>query len=325
MEHIREITVDLSGEPYFSYITAVQGDEHSRYVKVRVLSGGLPFDLPGRAMAVIRVKKPDGYIVINDAVINSDGTVTAELTETMISAVGVCRCEISIYADGASITSVPFIVRVTEGNVPDDIESRDEFKALTEALNRVNEIDNVADAALENATNAFHKMTEIESEINEYTAAANSAAEKANSAATRADAARETIETKLANGEFKGEKGDPGTNTPQKGVDYFTEEDINEIVERMPATTDYMPYHGYANKKLDELIEPGYYLNTNPKQSDGYPNVVNAPCIIEVLKAGVFGWQKVVYPTLSEVYIRFYIGSSYGASWSNVQLSDVNT
>lgn len=324
MEHIREITVDLSGEPYFSYITAVQGDEHSRYVKVRVLSGGLPFDLPGRAMAVIRVKKPDGYIVINDAVINSDGTVMAELTETMISAVGVCRCEISIYADGASITSVPFIVRVTEGNVPDDIESRDEFKALTEALNRANEIDNVADAALENATNAFHKMTEIESEINEYTAAADSAAEKANSAAARADAARETIETKLANGEFKGEKGDPGTNTPQKGVDYFTEEDINEIVRQLPATTDYMPFHSHATKKADELTEPGYYFNGAPRQSDGYPQVATAPCVIEVFNNSVFGWQKIIYPTISEVYIRFFIGQKYSQDWYQVPLTKVS-
>lgn len=33
MQYIKEITVDLSGEMYFNYVTAVQGDENSRFVK----------------------------------------------------------------------------------------------------------------------------------------------------------------------------------------------------------------------------------------------------------------------------------------------------
>ena len=41
MQYIKEITVDLSGEMYFSYITAVQGDENSRFVKITLLSGGV--------------------------------------------------------------------------------------------------------------------------------------------------------------------------------------------------------------------------------------------------------------------------------------------
>lgn len=33
MQYIKEITVDLSGEMYFNYVTAAQGDENSRFVK----------------------------------------------------------------------------------------------------------------------------------------------------------------------------------------------------------------------------------------------------------------------------------------------------
>ena len=50
MQYIKEFTVDLSGEMYFNYITATQGDEKSRFVKITIVSGGLNFSVPAGKM-----------------------------------------------------------------------------------------------------------------------------------------------------------------------------------------------------------------------------------------------------------------------------------
>lgn len=188
MQYIKEITVDLSGEMYFSYITAVQGDENSRFVKITLLSGGVAFVPPEGAIAALRCKKPDGTFTFNDATINEDGTITAELTGNMLAAVGNCRCEVTIYDNGSALTSVPFIVKVTPGAVDPDVESTDEYAALTAALKKVQDVDGVSAAALAEATNAFEKMADVEASVDEHTAAAASATERANTAAAQAEA-----------------------------------------------------------------------------------------------------------------------------------------
>lgn len=189
MEYIKEITVDLAGEMLFEYITAVQGDTNSRSVKVTLLSNAQPYTVPDGATAVIRCKKPDGTSVFNDATINGDGTITAELTEQMLAAVGNCKCEISLYGEGeSSLTTVPFIVKVTPAAVNPNIESTDEYTALASALARVDNVSGVAVAALEAATEALNNLDTIEADIDAHTAAAATASENANKAAEAAQA-----------------------------------------------------------------------------------------------------------------------------------------
>lgn len=188
MEYIKEITVDLSGEMYFNYITAVQGDEKSRFVKITILSGGLAFFPTAGARAALRCKKPDGTFVLNDATIGEDGAITTELTENMLAAVGNCRCEVTIYEGESSLTTVPFIVKVTPGAVDPEIESTDEYTALTKALADVQGASGVAGAALETATDALNKMSSVEADIDKHTSAANAATERANTAAEQAEA-----------------------------------------------------------------------------------------------------------------------------------------
>ena len=189
MEYIKEITVDLAGEMLFEYITAVQGDTKSRYVRVTILSNAQPYTVPSGATAVVRCKKPDGTSVFNDAVINSDGTITAELTTQMLAAVGNCRCEISLYgADESNLTSVPFIVKVTPSAVNPKITRTDEYTALISALARVDDVSSVADAALEASTDALNNLEDIEADIDAHTTAAQTATNNANTAAAAAQA-----------------------------------------------------------------------------------------------------------------------------------------
>ena len=190
MEFIKEITVDLAGEMLFEYITAVQGDAGSRFVKVQLLSNRQPYTPPAGVTAVLRCKKPDGKTIFNDCTVGEDGTIKAELTEEMLAVAGNCRCEITLYgADESTLTSVPFIVKVTSSAInPGSVTSADEFTALGKALARVEAVDGVTKAALETATEAMEKMEEIENSIDEHTTAAATATDRANTAAVQAEA-----------------------------------------------------------------------------------------------------------------------------------------
>ncbi|MCD7784560.1 MAG: phage baseplate upper protein [Oscillospiraceae bacterium] len=226
MQYIKEITVDLSGEMYFSYITAVQGDEGSRYVKITILSNGEVFEIPDGAIATLRCRKPDGTYILNDATINDDYTITAELTENMLAAVGNCRCEVTVYADDASLTTVPFIVKVTAVSVNPDIESTDEYTALTEALNKVIDISGIADEALAEASEALETVSEVETEIGtaianaeDATEAANEAAEKANTSANNADEATAKANTATENANTATEEAKTATEQANTATD----------------------------------------------------------------------------------------------------------
>lgn len=187
MEYIKEITADFSGENLFGYITAVQGDT-ARTVKVKMTANYQPYTPEEGTTAVLRAVKPDGKTVFNDATIETDGTVTANLTEQITAAVGNVRCELSLYgAQGGTLTTVKFIVKVTPASVSPEITSSDEFLALEQALKDVANAGNVAQAALETATEALDKMEDVEADIDAHTQAAEVAAGAANSAATLAE------------------------------------------------------------------------------------------------------------------------------------------
>lgn len=189
MEYIKEITVELSGEMYFDYITAVQGDLKSRYVKVNLLENGQPYEIPEDTKAVLRCKKPDHNHVFNDAVIE-ESAVIGELTAQMLAVPGNARCEISLYStvDESVLTTVPFIVKVTAAAVDPNVTSTNEYTALASALLKVEAVSGISDAALETATEALEMINEIEEAIGEHTAAADAAADRANLAAEQAEA-----------------------------------------------------------------------------------------------------------------------------------------
>lgn len=190
MEFIKEITVDLAGEMLFEYITAVQGDAGSRFVKVQLLSNRQPYTPPEGVTAVLRCKKPDEKTIFNDCTVGKDGIIKAELTEQMLAVAGNCRCEITLYgADESTLTSVPFIVKVTSSAInPGSVTSADEFTALGKALAKVKSVGGVTKAALETATDAMRKMEKIENSIDEHTTAAATATDRANTAAVQAEA-----------------------------------------------------------------------------------------------------------------------------------------
>ena len=200
MECIKKISVELSGEMLFEYITAIQGDAASRYVEIVLLNNNQAYTPPDGATAVIRAVKPDGTIIFNNCEIDTSGTIKAELTAQMLAVCGNVRCQASLYStDGGILTSVPFIVKVVSKSANDaQIESGNEFNAIKDASD-------LATAASEIASEALEKVGEIEESVGAVTAAANTAttnannaADKANEAASKANAAKAAADTATA-------------------------------------------------------------------------------------------------------------------------------
>ena len=170
--------------------------------------------IPHDAIAILKIAKPDKtYVMIDGSVSTSSVLFKTRKESTAFSVSGVSEAEISIYnANQRRITSATFYIEVTNECACDcDQDSGNYVDILGEQIK-----------------------------------AAIDAAERAETAAKNAEDAsgRTAYDVAVKNG-FEGTeeewlaslKGDPG-KTPEKGVDYWTPEDIvqivNDVLEALP-------------------------------------------------------------------------------------------
>ena len=152
-------------------------DVNSRRIVISLTDGGKAFILGGDMIATIYGKKTDGNVIYKDCTIEN-GMVIVDVEKQLITAAGTVECELRIYdsnAAGAQLLTTPRF----------SIEVYD-------VLSDENRITSTSD----------------------YSALASETA-KSQEATKRANDISEMLETKLANGELKGEKGDTGPQGEQ--------------------------------------------------------------------------------------------------------------
>lgn len=153
-------------------IDVKQNDVNSRRIVISLTDGGKAFILGGDMIATIYGKKTDGNVIYKDCAIEN-GMAIVDVEKQLITAAGTVECELRIYdsnAAGAQLLTTPRF----------NIEVYD---VLTDE-NRI-------------------------TSMSDYSALANETV-KSQEATKRANDISEMLETKLANGELKGEKGDTG-------------------------------------------------------------------------------------------------------------------
>lgn len=158
-------------------IDVKQNDVNSRKIVISLTDGGKAFILGGDMIATIYGKKADGNVIYKDCAIEN-GMVIVDVEKQLITAAGTVECELRIYdsnAAGAQLLTTPRF----------NIEVYD-------VLSDENRITSTSD----------------------YSALASEMV-KSQEATKRANYIAETLETKLANGELKGEKGDTGPQGEQ--------------------------------------------------------------------------------------------------------------
>lgn len=158
-------------------IDVKQNDVNSRRIVISLTDGGKAFILGGDMIATIYGKKTDGNVIYKDCTIEN-GMVIVDVEKQLITAAGTVECELRIYdsnAAGAQLLTTPRF----------NIEVYD-------VLSDENRITSTSD----------------------YSALTNETV-KSQEATKRANDISEMLETKLAKGELKGEKGDTGPQGEQ--------------------------------------------------------------------------------------------------------------
>ena len=143
MKNIQNLTIDINKKP-FQTITANVGEVASRFIKITILENNMPADLTG-VIAYLYAKKADGTKVFNSVKIEDakQGIVLAELTSQVLAVAGLVKLTLLLTKDGAKLASKQIIVTVDESSIDEEaIESANEFNAFTDALKKVNNIDN---------------------------------------------------------------------------------------------------------------------------------------------------------------------------------------
>ena len=154
-----------------------QNDVNSRRIVISLTDGGKAFILGGDMIATIYGKKTDGNVIYKDCSIEN-GMAIVDVEKQLITAAGTVECELRIYdsnAAGAQLLTTPRF----------NIEVYD-------VLSDENRITSTSDYS-----------------------ALTSETVKSQEATKRANDISEMLETKLANGELKGEKGDTGPQGEQ--------------------------------------------------------------------------------------------------------------
>lgn len=155
-------------------IDVKQNDVNSRRIVISLTDGGKAFILGGDMIATIYGKKTDGNVIYKDCAIEN-GMAIVDVEKQLITAAGTVECELRIYdsnAAGAQLLTTPRF----------NIEVYD-------VLSDENRITSTSDYS-----------------------ALTSETVKSQEATKRANDISETLETKLANGELKGKKGDKGND-----------------------------------------------------------------------------------------------------------------
>ena len=147
MEFIREITLNLNPDGNIPVVRVKQGDTYTRFIRAQMVWDEDDAPVGAEVTALFRMRKPDGTGVLMDSehidselerylvIINSDGTVSVEITDQMTSCPGLSACDICLMKGIKVISSTVFVLSVHESpDISTRIVSSDDFRTLINAL-----------------------------------------------------------------------------------------------------------------------------------------------------------------------------------------------
>lgn len=186
-------------------------DKNSRYITVSLTYKGEEYKISGNSVkARIKWLKPDKKPVFNDCIINSDNTITIDLTEQMLIVSGVAKATLSLYDINTDqvLSTTSFNAIIEASAVSDDtILSSDEYNSLHNEFKRLNDKVEKLDKTVTEHENIreknedSRKSNEIKRETNE-SERINSENARTNNENTRIDSENERVKnenTRIAN------------------------------------------------------------------------------------------------------------------------------
>ena len=151
---VYRFTLDIHKTGSQVMLTTKKGST-GRQLKMSLAEGFYPYEIADDCYAVFRAKKADGTILYNNCVIE-ENIIIYDFTDQTVSTNGMMDCEVTLYAsNGTQITSPSFNILVDETTQEDDdIESSDEYGALTDIIGKLGNIDKLIKKEAEEAVQA---------------------------------------------------------------------------------------------------------------------------------------------------------------------------
>lgn len=136
----QKVTLDFWRNDYKT-INVKQGDANSRKVIVTCTANGSVVKMNHMTNTCnVRMLTPDGRNIYETATVNTDGTITIDFKDNMISVSGIGKLELEVIESsniegGIIISTMHLLVNIISRVYPDDtIIATDEFNALIDAL-----------------------------------------------------------------------------------------------------------------------------------------------------------------------------------------------
>ena len=139
MSLLREIKFVLDfHSPTIRTLTLHQYDKNSTNIIVTCMDNGIIKKIDHQSVnAYLKWKKPDGTNVLNDEIVNEDGTITIECSQQMLTADGRITAELCLVdaTTQEALHTMPFFVVNKRAAIDDEeITSTSEYGALVNAL-----------------------------------------------------------------------------------------------------------------------------------------------------------------------------------------------
>ena len=208
MSLLREIKLVLDfHSPTIRTLTLHQYDKNSTNIIVTCMDNGVIKKIdPQSVNAYLKWKKPDGNDVLNDEIVNEDGTITIECSQQMLAANGRISAELCLVdaTTQEALHTMPFFVVNKKSVINDEeITSTSEYGTLVNALIDAKSVSEFAQSVPEweeaeqqrreneilrqqNTATAIANCEQATENANNATDAANTAAQNANSSNTTA-------------------------------------------------------------------------------------------------------------------------------------------
>ena len=208
MSLLREIKFVLDfHSPTIRTLTLHQYDKNSTNIIVTCMDNGIIKKIDHQSVnAYLKWKKPDGNNVLNDEIVNEDGTITIECSQQMLAANGRISAELCLVdaTTQEALHTMPFFVVNKKSVINDEeITSTSEYGALVNALIDAKSVEEFAQSVPEweeaeqqrreneilrqqNTATAIANCEQATENANNATDAANTAAQNANSSNTTA-------------------------------------------------------------------------------------------------------------------------------------------
>ena len=155
MEYTRNIVLDVNAVSASTVVRAKQGDNSTRFINITLTEDQVLVQPDADATAQFRLEKPDKKAILDSGVINSDGTITVELTSQCTAVPGRGKADICIMKDGHCLSTATFIIEVLASpDIANRALSSDSFGLLDEAIARSQEAEGDAREAIDIANEA---------------------------------------------------------------------------------------------------------------------------------------------------------------------------